>query len=502
MAPKPPFPLAGIAGIVANNADEIDAASRRSLSTIELRADLLLTGGHDRAAVLACVAQAKRQGLRVLFTARHPSHGGKFDGTERERAQLSLEALSAGADVVDAEFASEAAQLLSAAQAPLILSHHDFDKMLSKRELAELTQAMQAVQPLALKVVPTAARISDSALMLDWVGAAPADGPRRIGFAMGTAGACSRILSTARGGPITYAAFGESVAPGQIALEELRDLYRIPDLNSATRVYGIVGTHSMGSFSPFLHNPSFHRHHVNAVYVPLQTDDFDDLWGCLDALRIDGLSVTNPYKERLAELADTTDARTTACGAANTAVITREGDRHIHAANTDFDGVGVPLAMKIQLDGTRVAVIGNGGAARGAVLALTESNAKPTLFYRNRDRGQAVADDLDIPGAPLSALDDAFDVYINATTVGMQAEDPSPVPATVFQRSSQVAFDMVYQNATTRFLDDAEAAGCKTIHGAQMLIGQGVEQFKLFTQKEMSFSEFVNNYDDIQRFRR
>lgn len=501
MAPTPPFPLAGIAGIVANNGSEIDAAVRASLSTIELRADLLLAAGHDTAAVLACVAQAKQQGLRVLFTARHPTHGGKFDGAEHERAQLSLDAVAAGADVVDAEFASEAAALLLAAKAPLILSHHDFNQMLGDRELAELTAAMQALKPLALKVVPSAARISDAARMLEWVGEAPVGGPRRIGFAMGAAGACSRILTTARGGPITYAAFGENVAPGQIALDELRDLYAVPELDSATRVYGIVGTHSMGSFSPFLHNPSFRRQHINAVYVPLQTDDFDDLWGCLDALHIDGISVTNPYKERLAELADRTDARTQACGAANTAVITRKGERHIHAANTDFDGVAVPLAMKTQIAGARVAVIGNGGAARGAVLALTEAGARPTLFFRNLERGQPVADDLGIPGATLASLDDSYDVYINATTVGMAAGDPSPVPPAVFQRSSQIAFDMIYQNATTQFLDDAANAGCQTIHGAQMLIGQGVEQFKLFTQKDMSFSEFVGNYDDIKRFR-
>jgi 3-dehydroquinate dehydratase / shikimate dehydrogenase len=496
-----PFPLAGIAGIVANNAGEIDTALQASLGTIELRADLLLAARHDTAAVLACVAQAKRRGLRVLFTARHPSHGGKFDGTEHERAQLSLDALAAGADVIDAEFASEAAALLSAAQAPLILSHHDFDQMLSVQALAELTEAMQAVRPLALKVVPTAARISDAARMLNWVGDAPADGPRRIGFAMGAAGACSRILTTARGGPITYAAFGENVAPGQIPLNELRDLYGLAELNSATRVYGIVGTHSMGSFSPFLHNPSFRRQHVNAVYVPLQTDDFDDLWGCLDALHIDGISVTNPYKERLAELADSTDARTAACGAANTAVITRDGRRHVHAVNTDFDGVAIPLAMKTRVCGARVAVIGNGGAARGAVMALAEAGAQPTLFFRNVERGKPVADELEVPGATLASLDDSYDIYINATTAGMQAGDPSPVQSGVFQRSSQTAFDMIYQNATTQFLDDARSAGCQTIHGAQMLIGQGVEQFKLFTQKDVAFVEFTDNYEDIKRFR-
>ncbi len=80
---------------------------------------------------------------------------------------------------------------------------------------------------------------------------------------MGAAGAASRILTIGYGAPITYAAFGEAVAPGQVPMHELIDIYRADQLNAKTRVYGIAGEHSLTSFSPFLHSPAFAARGMN-----------------------------------------------------------------------------------------------------------------------------------------------------------------------------------------------------------------------------------------------
>ena len=79
------FPVNGIIGIVANNASEVDEALAARLSSVEIRADLLLSNQVDTNDVLAIVRQAKSSGLAVLLTLRHPTHGGAFDGTEAER---------------------------------------------------------------------------------------------------------------------------------------------------------------------------------------------------------------------------------------------------------------------------------------------------------------------------------------------------------------------------------------------------------------------------------
>jgi len=95
----------------------------------------------------------------------------------------------------------------------------------------------------------------------------------------------------------------------------------------------------------------------------------------------------------------------------------------------------------------------------------------------------------------LSTIDDSFDVYMNATPLGSHREDPSPVPAAVFTRPSQIAFDMVYQNADTRFLADAARAGTRCIAGREMLVAQGTVQFRHFTGVTPDLDEFQANFD-------
>ena len=136
------FPLSGVIGIVADSCAQVQLAAQEKLSCVEVRADLLLSNGVSLDQLFATVRAACAQDLGCLFTLRHPTHGGTFDGSEAERVQLNQRALEAGADVVDAEWGTGAARLLLAAGAPVVLSHHDFAAMPSTRELAELTQTV------------------------------------------------------------------------------------------------------------------------------------------------------------------------------------------------------------------------------------------------------------------------------------------------------------------------------------------------------------------------
>ncbi len=501
------FPVNGIIGIVANSAAEVDEAIAARLSSVEIRADLLLSNQVDTNGVLAIVRQAKSSGLAVLLTLRHPTHGGAFDGTEAERVAFNLAALEAGADIVDAEVGTEAAAELLRAGAPLLVSQHNFDGMYTESEVSELTTRMSAPsanghQPLGIKIVPTANTIGEAARMLQWVEARGNGEPARIGFAMGAAGAASRILTIGYGAPITYAAFGEAVAPGQVPMHELIDIYRADQLNAKTRVYGIAGEHSLTSFSPFLHSPAFAARGINAVYVPLQTDDFDDLLETADVLRIDGMSVTTPFKEQALAAADESDDRSQACGASNTLVYERHEDaRKICAYNTDFDGVIMPIAERARVSGLNIAIIGNGGAARGAVQALKEAGAKITMFYRNADRGAPVAAEFGVDGALLDALDDSFDVYINATTLGTNEDDPSPLPKSLLKRPEQIAFEMLYQNPNSRLVQDAAERGVQIVRGSEMLVAQGTVQFDHFVGVLPSLEEFSENFERGKTYR-
>ena len=283
------FPLKGVIGVVANSAAELDMAVANKLHCVEIRADLLLAAGLALNAVIDIIRQAKQQQLACLFTLRHPSHGGKFPGDEQQRVAINRQALDAGADIIDLEWGSEAAEPLLAEHVPLILSQHDFNAMLDETALAELTKRMLAAKPSAIKVVPTATSLADAARMLRWVEEADNDGVPRIGFAMGALGACSRILTLAFGAPITYASFGEPVAPGQIAIDDLLNRYRAMALNRQTRIVAVVGNDEFSATTVASINQQFQTATCNVIGLPFAPESLDELLALKGSMRIDDI---------------------------------------------------------------------------------------------------------------------------------------------------------------------------------------------------------------------
>lgn len=512
------FPKAeGIFGILGGGdsgpSKIIDARiDSKKLAGIEVRADLMLSAGETLEAVLTGVRELITRNLQVIFTVRIPEHGGTFRDSEDERLKIYQAGLAAGASVLDAEWGTPVAKKLHAAESPLILSHHDFTNMISAPELSRLTGEIESWNPRAVKIVPTASRLTDAARMLEWVSQARTKGPRRIGFAMGEAGVASRILAHAYGAPVTYAGLAGAVAPGQVSLAELLEVYRPATRTRDTRIFGVAGNKALMSFSPYLHNLSLASRDIDAIYLPFQVQSFAEMVEFAQAVGVEGLSVTIPFKEDALRCADRVDSRSRTCGASNTILFRQnpnggENRESIESFNTDYDGVRAPLEARIgSLEGIQVGVLGNGGAARGAVLSLKEAGASPTLFFRNFERGDPVARELGVPGALIENLGrDRQRVYINATPVGGDAGDPSPVPDELLTaregEQPRVAFDMVYQPARTTFLERAGACDAVEIQGREMLIAQGVAQFRLFTGKVVPIEEFSRNYQRGEELR-
>lgn len=287
------FPLRGIIGVVSESLSEIELAVNNELQCVEIRADLLLDKGMSFGDLLLAVEKSRAASLACLVTLRHPGQGGRFTGSEDERVQINRQVLAAGADIIDLEWGTDASKQLLADGAPMILSYHDFGAMPSRAELSSLTEDMLRDEPLAIKIVPTATTLDDAVRMLSWVSEADmADsdpkhtGVRRIGFAMGSAGACSRILTTAFGGPVTYTSFGEPVAPGQIALPDLIRLYRVQQLDKQTTLTAITGAADLMVKATLDLNQQYQRAGENQVAIAFPNIDSVALDAYKSQLRI------------------------------------------------------------------------------------------------------------------------------------------------------------------------------------------------------------------------
>jgi shikimate dehydrogenase len=250
-------------------------------------------------------------------------------------------------------------------------------------------------------------------------------------------------------------------------------------------VYGLVGRPVEHSLSPPMHEAAYDELGLDARYVtfePSRTDLEAAVEGAA-ALGIAGLNVTVPYKEAVRELV-AVDDRAARVGAVNT-VDFSGGEPTGH--NTDVAGVTRAFAHHgVDLDGETAVVVGAGGAGRAAAFALADAGSEVNVANRTVENAEALAGD--VPGATAHALDSLpallpdADVLVNATSVGMDA-DESPVPANALHADLAV-LDAVYSPLDTRLLRDAAAAGATTVDGAWMLLFQGVEAFELWTGRD------------------
>jgi 3-dehydroquinate dehydratase/shikimate dehydrogenase len=461
MGNLPPVALCAVitAGTTAELRARRDAASPAA-DLLELRLDTVRDPDVD-----AALAGRTKP---VIATCRARWEGGHFEGSEEERLGLLEKAWQQGAEFVDLEFAARDRAPWAASGARVILSHHDFGGV--PADLAGRHRAMAASGAAVVKLAVTPSRLSDCARLLALTVSAP---QRQVVLAMGAAGLPTRLLPARFGSAWSYA--GDEVAPGQVSLARMRDEYRFGEVSADAELYGLVARPVGHSVSPAMHNAAHRARRRDAIYIPLQAEDVDDLLAFASAFDLRGASVTVPFKVDVVEHCTPT-ARATRAGAVNT-LIRREGGWA--GDNTDMEGLLAPLEG-LRLPSMRVVVLGAGGAARAAAAALVDAGARVTVCARRSERAAEVAALAGCASAAMPPPPGSWDLLVNATSAGMYPNvDDTPWPNARFDGA--LVYDLVYNPRETRLLREADEAGCETLGGLPMLVAQAEQQFALWT---------------------
>jgi 3-dehydroquinate dehydratase-1 len=219
------MPLAKIcASIAAENISGLVAQAKKAFDTgadfVEARLDFL-------AAEQVVEASERIDKDRSIFTLRPKSQGGRFPGSEEERIKLLRRLAEKRPMLLDIELETlqrndNLADYLELASIPILVSWHDFEKTPPNDSLADRILEMRLYSNY-IKVVTTAGSIDDAIrLMLLYENAI---GIHPIIFAMGELGVLTRVLCTLYGAPFTYAAIEKAVAPGQLTIAQMRQLY-------------------------------------------------------------------------------------------------------------------------------------------------------------------------------------------------------------------------------------------------------------------------------------
>ena len=488
------------AAIIGNSPDEMlerAAAAVRETSFLEFRLDYL---GRSLAHPEAAFGSFKtflteHTEATVIATCRLEKNGGRFRGTLGAEFEILCQAAAAGFHLADVELESAESDVkaksgllekLRATGIGIIVSHHDFE---ATGDLDAIYKRIQPFAPDFVKIVPTAQTLSDNVTLMRFLERI-SDQASIVGVCMGGAGIISRVLGLRAGSAFTFGAAtaGEETALGQIAVRTLIETYRIEDVDISTKVYGVAGDPIGKSLSPVMMNTAFRRETVNAVYLALQTSDVQDLVSLVREVPIQGLSITMPHKQAILPYLEHMDPLSAKIGACNT--VLRQGGK-LYGFNTDVQGILTPLEKRIAIKGSRVLVLGAGGAARAAVFALRDKGADVSILNRTAETAAKLAKQSGAKVVKREALaKSAFDVILNATPVGMSGQGAQPL-VNPGELKAKLVFDLVYNPVDTPLLKLARSQGIAVITGVEMFVQQGARQFEIWTGKPAPEDEML-----------
>ena len=423
---------------------------------------------------------ARLHAPQTIATCRREEAGGAFKGTVEQQAAVLAAAVRAGCQWVDIEIESIKQAGLSLLEqfypAGVIVSYHNYRETPSLgpiyRQLARLPVDM-------VKVATYAQHLRNNIQIRQLLKSHHRQNPKLVAVAMGTSGIPSRLLALLWGSAITYASPGNHAAvSGQVPAAIMRSVYRVERLDHRTQLYGVVGSHASISLSPAMQNAAFLAKHVNAVFLPCETNQLPDFLAFARQAGLLGFAVTMPYKRGILRSLDWADPLATRIGACNTVAVQRGTWM---GWNTDAAAVVEVLTKRLRLSGSRVLILGAGGAARAAAYALRAEGATVIVTARREEMGRKLA--RAVNGEVVSwegAEELEVDAVINATPVGMYPHvDSSPLD--LARLRVRVVFDMVYYPLATRFITEARGRGLITITGLEMLVAQGARQFEIWT---------------------
>lgn len=445
----------------------------------EFRLDFLL----DLAGLEGQVRQllARLHFPQTIATCRRAQAGGHFRGPVTEQVAALAAAVRAGCQWVDLEIETVARTGSSVLQrfrpAKVIVSYHNDQQTPA---LSKIYSRLARFPARVIKIATHARNLRDNLRIFRLLHSHRRRGHKLVALATSVQGIPSRLLALQRGCPFTYASAGYQVgvAPGQVPWDVMRSMYRIERLDHRTQYYAIVGSHVSRSLSPAMHNMAFQAKRVNAVYLPCETNRLADFMTFARELGFAGFSVTMPFKQAVLRELDWVDPIAAHIGACNTVAV-QHGKWM--GWNTDAAAVVEVLTKRLRLAGSRLLVLGAGGAARAAAYALRAEGAVVFIAARRDAAARRLARGISaqvVPWGSTNGLD--VDAVINATPVGMPPHIDA-LPIDLARLRVRVVFEMVYYPPETRLLAEARRRGLTTISGLEMLVAQGARQFEIWT---------------------
>lgn len=232
-----------------------------------------------------------------------------------------------------------------------------------------------------------------------------------------------------------------------------------------------------------MQNAAFRAAGVDGIYTALRCSAEDAPGLIVGIARANGGgNVTLPHKRTAAGVLERPTDAVLATGACNTFWL--EAGR-ICGDNTDVHGFRAAVEALIgSCAGVRALIIGAGGVSRAAAVGLAAGKAaRIEVLNRSIERAHRMREDLAGAVPALHVVDEAavngetFDLVVNATSLGLHADDPLPIDLHGPTRTAAV-LDLVCRPGGTPWTRHALAADIPAAEGTTMLVAQGAAAFE------------------------
>ena len=268
---------------------------------------------------------------------------------------------------------------------------------------------------------------------------------------------------------------------------------------------GVFGDPVAYSLSPQMQNAALRACEIKAQYARfhIRANELRSALLFLRKLDFVGINLTVPHKIAASTQIDEADESATRAGAVNTI---RVRDEKLIASNTDGEGFlrAIRTEFSIDLRDLRVMIIGAGGGTGRAIAwqCGLENCERLLLVNRTLEKANALTEQLRPlfsgprvlgPSARIEAVawDESamltqladIDLIVNATPLGMNPSNPTPIPARLIA-PHHIVFDCVYEPSKTALLRAAEEAGARGANGLSMLLYQGALSFSIWFNRE------------------
>jgi shikimate dehydrogenase len=296
--------------------------------------------------------------------------------------------------------------------------------------------------------------------------------------------------------------------------KQTTDRYTLADLEKWREVardihppicLGVFGDPVAHSLSPQMQNAALRACKIDIQYARFHIRA-NELRSALRFLRdVDfiGINLTVPHKIAAFTQVDEADESASRAGAINTI---RVRDKKLIGSNTDGEGFlrAVRSEFSVDVRDLRVMLVGAGGGTGRAIAwqCALENCERLVLVNRTYEKAQALVERLRPyfagprvlgPAARLEAvaLEEPvlrmqladIDLIVNATPLGLNPNDPSPIPARLLAPHHMV-FDAVYGPSKTSLLRATDEAGARGANGLSMLLHQGALSFSSWFDRE------------------